>query len=99
MTNFSFNFNFAAPFSRAMPSTSLYFLSNFNFTIGQFRNYHIFNPLKNINNKVSNENLDIQFKQWLIDNIPEKIYLNSAECKENVYIENKAKSIPNIFMA
>lgn len=90
MTNFSFNF--AVPFSQAMPSTSFSLLSNFNSTIGQFRNYHIFNPLKNINNKVSNENLDIQFKQWLIDNTPERIYLNSAECKDNIYKDNRGKS-------
>lgn len=90
MTNFSFNFNFAAPFSRAM--SSFFLLYNFNSTIGQFRNYHIFNPLKNINNKVPNKNLDIQFKEWLINNKPEKEYLNSAECKENVYTENKKRS-------
>jgi hypothetical protein len=72
MINFSFNFNFAAPFSRAMSFTSFSLLSNINPTIEQFRNYHIFNPLKNINNKVPNENLDIQLKKWLISNKPEK---------------------------
>jgi group I intron endonuclease len=90
MKNFSLNFNFTAPFPRVMFSNSLLF--NFNNTIGQLRNYHIFNPLKNINNKVPNENFDIQFKQWLIDNTPERIYLNSAECKDNIYKDNKNKS-------
>lgn len=37
-------------------------------------------------------NLDIQFKQWLIDNMPEKIYLNSAKCKDNIYNDNRGKS-------
>ncbi len=92
MINFSLNFKFTAPFSRAMPYTSFFFLSNFNSTIGQFKNYHIFNPLRNINNKNPNENLDIQFKQWLIDNTPERIYLNSAEYKDNIYKDNKNKS-------
>jgi group I intron endonuclease len=37
-------------------------------------------------------NLDIQFKQWLIDNTPERVYLNSAKYKDNIYNDNRGKS-------
>ena len=45
-----------------------------------------------MNEITNNDNLDIQFKQWLINNNPAKEYLNSAKCKEKVYEENKGKS-------
>jgi hypothetical protein len=56
------------------------------------RNIHMSSHLKNIENNIpsnSDDNLDIQFKQWLINNKPEKTYLISAELKDKIYSENR----------
>jgi len=46
-----------------------------------------------IDKKNNKENkLDIQFKTWLIDNKPAKIYINSATSKNLIYTENCSKS-------
>lgn len=37
-------------------------------------------------------NEDVQFKTWLINNIPQKIYPNSLNLKEKIYKENRGKS-------
>jgi len=97
MRNSSFNFNFIVTFFRVVPFSSSS-LSIFYPTLGQLRGFYIFNPLRIENDEVpknevsNNGNTNIQFKEWLINNKPKKVYLNSAESKDDVFSDNKEKS-------
>jgi group I intron endonuclease len=63
----------------------------FNPFVAQFPFYEQTYFFSTKNNNKENK-LDIQFKTWLIDNKPAKVYLNSATSKNLIYTENCSKS-------